>query len=448
MSARPSVALAAAHVAALRAGLVVVPMNTGYQPREIAHLVRDARPRAALADDRSRLLTIAEHVVEPLRLAGLIAEGEITAVAALASPGDGTTLLLDAAEPDDDALIVYTSGTTGTPKGAVLSHGNCLASVEAVRSAWHWERDDLLVLPLPLFHVHGLAVGLHGSLAAGSAVVLGAPTTPAELAAALGHHHASLLFAVPTIYSRLAGHGQAAALGRLRLAVSGSAPLPAELHGALAAASGQAVLERYGMSETLMLTSNPYEGERRPGTVGVPLPGVELRLADGGRGVTGDAGSGTGADTGEDGEILVRGPNVFGGYLGPPELSAGCFEEGGWFCTGDVGRLDPDGYLRIVGRASELVVTGGYNVYPREVEDVLRTAHGVADAAVAGEPHPDWGEAVVAYVEALPGERLNEAALQAHIAPQLAAYKRPKRIVVVEALPRNSLGKVVKSELG
>lgn len=431
MSAKASVALATAHVAALRLGLVVVPMNTGYIAREIAHLVADAAPRAAITDDAGRLGSVAAASGAPLALRGMIEAGALTLEVddADSSPEPSLEPLLDQAAPADPALVVYTSGTTGKPKGAVLTHGNLLASIQALRLAWRWTADDLLVLPLPLFHVHGLGIGLHGALATGSPVVLGAPTQPDALAGALSHHDATMLFAVPTIYARLVAAGEASSLGALRLAVSGSAPLPAELHDAIRVASGQRVLERYGMTETLMIASNPYEGERRPGTVGFPLPGVEVRLA-----AEGPA------------EILVRGPNVFSGYLGLPEATASAFE-GGWFHTGDVGSFDSDGYLRIVGRQSELVISGGYNVYPREVEDVLRSHPAVADAAVVGRPHPDWGEEVVAFAELRPGAVATEEELLEHAAGQLAAFKRPKSITIVEELPRNALGKVRKGEL-
>ncbi|HEX8804459.1 MAG TPA: AMP-binding protein, partial [Acidimicrobiales bacterium] len=334
---------------------------------------------------------------------------------------------LDAAGPGDPALLPYTSGTTGTPKGALLSHGNLLASAEAVRLAWRWTADDRLVLCLPLFHVHGLGVGVHGTLLAGASAVLHERFDPEAVLAEAAGGEATLLFGVPTVYARLVEAPGADRLQGLRLCVSGSAPLSAELHGRIRARAGQVVLERYGMTETVMLVSNPYDGERRPGTVGLPLPGVEVRLDD------------------RSGEIEVRGPNVFGGYWRRPDADAAAFTGDGWFRTGDVGALDPDGYLRIVGRAKELIITGGFNVYPREVEDVLRAHPDVADAAVVGTPSAEWGETVTAYVEA--GEGLDAEGLLAWAAGQLAPYKRPRRVHRVDALPRNPLGKVLRHRL-
>jgi malonyl-CoA/methylmalonyl-CoA synthetase len=420
VSAAASVPLVVAHVAALRLGLVVVPANTAYRQRELAHLVGDATPSAALVDDRER--------------AGwLSTAGEAAGIALLmigpdVDLPDGPEPLLDAADLADPALIAYTSGTTGAPKGAVLSHANLLASAEALALAWRWTPDDRLVLALPLFHLHGLGVGLHGTLGVGASAVLRRSFAVDDVLDHLVADRASLFFGVPTMWSRLAASARADELAVLRLGVSGSAPLPAELHRAIEAASGQRVIERYGMTETVMNVSNPYDGERRPGTVGLPLPGVEVRL-----------------DQGTD-EILLRGPNVFAGYRDRPDATVEAFAPDGWFRSGDVGAFDPDSYLRIVGRRKELIISGGFNVYPREVEDVLRTHPAVADAAVIGVAHPDWGEEVVAVIEA--ADQADTASVLAHAAAQLAPYKRPKRVVVVDALPRNALGKVVKADLG
>ena len=276
------------------------------------------------------------------------------------------------------------------------------------------------MLALPLFHVHGLGVGLHGTLTAGASLVLRPRFDAADVLDAAARHAATLWFGVPTMYARLAETSRLGELGRLRLCVSGSAPLPVELFAAVASRSGQRIVERYGMTETLMNASNPYDGERRPGTVGLPLPGVEIRLAEG------------------TDEVLLRGPNVLRSYWGQPPLP-----EQGWFASGDVGRFD-DGYLSIVGRLKELIISGGLNVYPREVEDVLRGHPGVLDVAVVGLPDAHWGEQVTAFVE---GAGVGEAALLALAAEQLAPYKRPKRIVFVDALPRNALGKVTKQAL-
>ncbi len=420
VSSAASVPLVVAHVAALRLGLVVVPANTAYRARELAHLVGDAAPAAAVIDDRER----ASWVSDAAGAAGtpLLLVGPDVALP------DGPDPILDTAGLHDPALIAYTSGTTGAPKGAVLSHANLLASAEALALAWRWTPDDRLVLALPLFHLHGLGVGLHGTLGVGASVVLRRSFAVDDVLDRITAERASLFFGVPTMWSRLAASARADELAGLRLGVSGSAPLPAELHRAIEAASGQRVIERYGMTETVMNVSNPYDGERRAGTVGLPLPGVEVRLDDG------------------TDEILLRGPNVFAGYRGRPDATAEAFTHDGWFRSGDVGSFDPDGYLRIIGRRKELIISGGFNVYPREVEDVLRTHPAVADAAVVGAPHPDWGEEVVGVIEAT--GPVDTDAVLAHAATQLAGYKRPKRLVVVDALPRNALGKVVKADLG
>ena len=406
--------LVVAHAAALRMGCVVVPVNAAYTRREVGVIAADARPGAALLDDPA--LRDAVAAADP----GLVVAGTDVDLPAGPAPA------LDALDPADPALLPYTSGTTGTPKGALLSHGNLLASAEGLLSAWRWTPDDVLVLCLPLFHMHGLGVGLHGTLLAGARAVL-LPRFDVGVVLAAAGDGATLFFGVPTMYARLAAAPDLSALAGLRLCVSGSAPLAADLHARIRERTGQAVLERYGMTETVMLTSNPYDGERRPGTVGLPLPGVEVRLADG------------------TGEIEVRGPNVFAGYWGRPEATAEAFTADGWFRTGDVGARDEAGYLCIVGRAKELIITGGYNVYPREIEEVLRGHPTVTDVAVTGTPSPEWGEVVTAWVES-PGE-VDADALAAWAAERLAPYKRPRLIHRVDALPRNALGKVVRDRL-
>ena len=344
---------------------------------------------------------------------------------------DGDPPPLDSAGPGDPALLCYTSGTTGAPKGAVLAHGNLLASAEALRLAWRWEPDDRLVLALPLFHIHGLGVGLHGTLLAGASAVLLPRFEAGAVLDAARDHQATLFFGVPTMYARLAASPRAAELGRLRLCVSGSAPLPPTVFERLAERAGQRVLERYGMTETIMNVSNPYDGERRPGTVGLPLPGVELRLAGG-----------------DQGEVLLRGPNVFSGYWGNPAATAEAFDPDGWFRTGDLGSFDERGYLRIEGRSKELIITGGYNVHPREVEELLLEHAGVAEAAVVGTPSEEWGEQVTAFVvPADPAAPPGREELLAFAAERLAGFKRPRVVHYVEALPRNALGKVMKHEL-
>jgi len=419
-STTSSVASLVAHVGALRAGMVVVPANTAYTERELAHIVTDVRPSAAIVDraDQSRWMQRAS--VGPLVVTG----------SDLDLP-DGPPGPIDAAAPDDPALICFTSGTTGAPKGAVLRHRHLLAATESVMTAWRWAPEDRLVHCLPIFHAHGLCVGVYGTLLAGASAVLLPGFDPAAVAGAADAHRATLFFGVPTMYHRLVVSGHLVRLSGMRLCVSGSAPLSGALHHQIDAASDIVVLERYGMTETLMNVSNPYDGLRRPGTVGFPLPGVEVRLA-------------------RDGEILVRGPNVFDGYWERPQADLEVFvpaEDGGsdWFRTGDLGE-DDDGYLRIWGRSKELIISGGFNVYPSEIEDVVATHPGVAEVAVTGSVSDEWGEIVTAWI--VPdGVAPSVEELAAFTEATLAPYKRPRLVRVVDSLPRNAMGKVVRSEL-
>lgn len=417
VSAESSLDLVIAHVAALRSGLVVVPANTAYREREVAYIVGNVRPRAAIVDRDERARWIRS-----------IAGPETLILGPEVGLPDGDPEVLDAADPHGAALIGYTSGTTGRPKGAVLSHANLLAGSESVALAWRWTSADRLVLALPLFHAHGLCVGLHGTLLAGASAVLLPRFDPRAVLDAARDHEATMFFGVPTMYHRLTQSPRVGELARLRLCVSGSAPLPAELHRSVAERANQQVLERYGMTETLMLVSNPYDGERRPGSVGFPLPGVELRLAGG-----------------EEGEIQVRGPSVFTGYWEQPQATAESFTDG-WFRTGDIGAYDPDGYVRILGRSKELIISGGFNVYPREVEEVLIAHPSVAEVAVVGTPSDEWGEVVTAFVVPSGDQRTAQPLLEL-AEDQLAPFKRPRRVQFVDSLPRNALGKVVKSEL-
>ncbi len=417
LSAAPSVALVKAYVAALRLGLVVVPLNPGYREREVTHAVRDAEPPAAIVDDAERGAWIRR------------AAGNALILGPDVEVPDGNVADLDDLDAGDPALICYTSGTTGSPKGAVLAHGNLLASAQAIRLAWRWSDNDRLVLALPLFHVHGLCVGLHGTLLAGGSAVLQPRFEPDAVLSAVRRHEATLFFGVPTMYHRLARSPRVTELGRLRLCVSGSAPLAPALWERIRRESGQHVVERYGTTETLMNTSNPYDGERRPGSVGMALPGVQVRL-----------------DGEVPGEILVAGPNVFSGYWRNAQATADAFDSEGWFRTGDIGRLGADGYLRIEGRVQEVIISGGFNVYPREVEEVLLTHPGVAEVSVVGTPSEEWGETVTAFV--VPVDQSPEPeALLAFAAERLAAYKRPRTVRFLNALPRNATGKVVRREL-
>ncbi len=416
-----SVASLAAHVGALRAGLVVVPANTAYESAELTHIAREVRASGAIVDREDQAEWLRAAATGPMVVTGPDLDLPD------AEPGD-----LDLAGPGDPALICFTSGTTGAPKGAVLRHGNLSAGVESVTRAWRMSSEDRLVHCLPVFHAHGLVVGAYGTLTAGGSAVLLPGFDPGAVAGAAREERATLFFGVPTMYHRLVASGRAHELSALRLCVSGSAPLSSDLHAAATAAIGSAVLERFGMTETLMNTSNPYEGERRAGTVGFPLPGVEVCI---------DA----------SGEVLVRGPNVFDGYFERDSATAEAFRDlgdggGPWFATGDLG-ADDDGYLVIRGRSKEMIISGGFNVYPTEVEDVLRRHPGVAEVAVTGTPSDEWGEVVTAWVVA-DGDAPTVDGLRTFCDGLLAPYKQPRLVRVVDALPRNALGKVVRSRLG
>jgi malonyl-CoA/methylmalonyl-CoA synthetase len=416
-------------------GAVVVPVNVAYREREVTHIVRDCRPMMAVVDVAWSpwIASVDERCV-------VVSVREASSTDGAIDPRTE----IDAVGPDAPAMIGYTSGTTGAPKGAVLSHGNVLASVAALAIAWQWTRDDRLVLCLPLFHMHGLGVGLHGTLYTGGSAVLLDGFDPDTVIDAAAEHDATLFFGVPTMYHRLVDCARVGELARLRLCVAGSAPLSPIVHEAFRAATGRAVLERYGMTETVMLVSNPYEGERRAGSVGFPLPGVDVRFAREGRAPV-DV-SAAGRDR-EAGEILVKGPNVFLGYWERPASNVAAFADG-WFRTGDLGTVAHDGYITIVGRAKELIISGGFNVYPREVEEVLATHPAVADVAVVGTPSQEWGEEVTAFVVVRAGQaEPDRDALREFCRGQLARYKLPRRVVIIDTLPRNALGKVVKHEL-
>ena len=420
-STTSTVAALAAHVGALRAGLVVVPANITYSERELAHIVGDVRPAAAIVERPEQGEWVRRASVGPVVVLG--PEVDLP---------DGRAESIDTAGPNDPALICYTSGTTGAPKGAVLRHRNLLAATQSVRLAWRWGPDDRLVHCLPVFHAHGLCVGVYGTLLAGASAVLLPGFDSGAVTDAARRHRASLFFGVPTMYHRLARSGKAAGLRGLRLCVSGSAPLAKDLHAEVSAALGYPVLERYGMTETLMNVSNPYDGERRAGTVGFPLPGVELTF-------------------GPDSEILLRGPNVFDGYWERPAANQDAFVGAGdggspWFKTGDLG-ADEDDYLVIKGRSKELIISGGFNVYPSEVEDVLSTHPNVAEVAVTGTPSDEWGEVVTAWI--VPdGRAPTVEELVAYTSASLSGFKRPRVVHVVDQLPRNALGKLVRSQLG
>jgi len=427
-----------AYLAALRLGAVAVPLNLAYRRQELAHVLADAAPRLLLAE-REQMAVLDEVGREALGEVPLRLVEELAPLAGAAQPT--AELPPSRAGGDDLALLLYTSGTTGRSKGAMLTHNNLLATITGLLAAWRWGPRDRLLLTLPIFHTHGLVVGLLTALAAGASVRLRRRFDAAAAIAELAAGEATLFFGVPTMYVRLvealqAGGGEA--LRGVRLFCCGSAPLAPETFHAFATATGHAILERYGMTETGMLLSNPYAGERLPGTVGTPLPGVSLRIVDR------DGGD---LPAGGEGELLVRGSNVFAGYWRDAGKTAESFatDEAGnrWFRTGDLGRVDPaNGHVSLLGRGRELILRGGFNVYPREVEEVLELFASVREAAVVGRPHPEWGEVPVAFV-VVEGD-LDEAALLAHCGAELARFKLPVAFRRVDALPRNALGKVQK----
>ncbi|WP_351236158.1 acyl-CoA synthetase [Streptomyces sp. NPDC002133] len=429
--ATPSLETAVGVVAALLAGVPAVPLNPKTGERELAHIVGDSAPSLVLAGPEDEL---------PPVLGGL------ERVDIPVTPPSGRPELPPEPDPGAPALIVYTSGTTGPPKGAVLPRRAIAATLDALEDAWAWTGDDVLVQALPLFHVHGLILGILGPLRRGGSVRHLGRFSPEGVARELGAG-GTMLFGVPTMYHRLAESVEddpelRKALAGARLLVSGSAALPVHDHERIFAATGRRVVERYGMTETLMNTSVRVDGEPRPGSVGLPLPGVELRLVE-------DDGSEITAYDGESvGEIQVRGPSLFTAYLNRPDATAAAFD-GDWFRTGDMAVRDADGHVRIVGRrATDLIKSGGYKIGAGEIENVLLEHPGVREAAVTGEPDPDLGERVVAWV--VPADPASPPAareLAEHVAGQLAPHKRPRTVRFLDALPRNDMGKIMKRAL-
>ncbi|MFF2858809.1 acyl-CoA synthetase [Streptomyces rubiginosohelvolus] len=445
--ATPTPETVIAVVAALRAGVPAVPLNPRTGERELAHILGDSEPTAVLAGPDDEL----PPALERLRRVTVDARAAAASADSGAHGSDPGVPDMGATGPEDPALIVYTSGTTGPPKGAVLPHRAVAASLDALEDAWGWTGDDVLVHALPLFHVHGLILGVLGPLRRGGSVRHLGKFSPEGVARELGSG-GTMLFGVPTMYHRLAEvlDGPAGtverdsltwALSGARLLVSGSAALPVHDHERIAAATGRRVIERYGMTETLMNTGIRADGVPRPGTVGPPLAGVELRLAED---------DGTVLDEpGAIGEIQVRGPNLFTGYLNRPDATVAAHTADGWFRTGDVGTVDADGYVTIVGRkATDLIKSGGYKIGAGEIENVLLAHPGVREVAVTGEEDPDLGERVVAWVVATdPDSPPCAEELADRVAAQLAPHKRPRTVRYLDALPRNDLGKIMKRSL-
>lgn len=420
------------YLAALRSGMIFVPLNPAYTAAELAYFLDDAQPAVIVcrpADEAAvRVLAGSATVVtlDPDGTGSLLQD----------LPQDMLPVVMR--ESNDIAAILYTSGTTGRSKGAMLSHGNLASNATTLNELWEWQQDDVLIHILPIYHVHGLFVALHGALLAGASVLFHQGFDPVAVIADFAR--ATVLMGVPTHYMRLI---DAPGLTRkackpMRLFISGSAPLSVEAHEQFAKNAGQRILERYGMTETGMITSNPCDGERVAGTVGFPLPKVTVRLRDA---------QGQPVELGEPGILEVRGPNVFKGYWRNPEKTAEDFREGGYFVTGDIATRDSEGRITLVGRAKDLIIGGGLNIYPKEIEEAIDALPGVAESAVIGVPHPDLGEAVVAIVVRRPNTQLTEAGILAALVTELARFKQPRRIFIVDSLPRNAMGKVQKATL-
>ncbi len=427
----------ALYAACLQAGVVFLPLNTGYTEAELDHFVEDSGA-AMLVCDPARADGLADMAAaRGAQLRTLGADGTGTLIAAAESQPEVFPTV--PREPDALAALLYTSGTTGRAKGAMLSHANLLSNARVLTEAWAFTVADTLLHALPIFHTHGLFVATNVTLLAGGSMIFLPKFDPDTVIAQMPR--ATAMMGVPTFYTRLLSDDRLtrALTAHMRLFVSGSAPLLDETHARFEARTGHRILERYGMTETGMNTSNPVDGERRPGTVGPPLPGIDVRVTD--------PASGAVLPAGAVGRVEVRGPNVFGGYWRMPEKTAGEMRADGFFITGDLGRFDADGYLSIVGREKDLIISGGYNVYPREIEAVLDAQPGVAESAVIGVPHADFGETPVAVIVPEPGAEPDPEAIFAALAGALARYKHPAALRVVEALPRNAMGKVQKAAL-
>jgi len=427
------------YVATVLAGGVFLPLNTAYTAAEVSYFVEDASPVVFVCGSE----TLAE--LEPIAK-------DLGVLAVETLDGDGSGSLTAAAQTmdiadfeavargeDDLAAFLYTSGTTGRSKGAMLTHKNLWSNASTLKDYWSFTQNDVLIHALPIFHTHGLFVAINTTLAAGSSLIFMPAFNADKIIDALPE--ATVLMGVPTFYVRLLSHEGLSrdSVKNMRLFVSGSAPLLAETHVKWQEQTGTAILERYGMTETNMNTSNPYGGDRRPGTVGYPLPGVEVKITD--------PASGEELPNGEVGSIEVRGPNVFKGYWNMPEKTKEELRENGFFITGDLGMIDERGYVSIIGRSKDLIITGGYNVYPKEIELLIDDLEGVVESAVIGLPHADFGEAVTAVIVPESDATLTEAEIKAALAADIAKFKQPKQVFFVDELPRNTMGKVQKNVL-
>lgn len=426
------------YLACLRIGAIYLPLNTAYTLNELDYFIGDAEPRVVVCAPAAR------DAIQSLvtRLPG-------SSVLTLGTDADGSLMQLSQAasvhvedvpcRPDDIAAILYTSGTTGRSKGAMLTHQNLRSNAVTLAEVWHFTENDVLLHALPLFHTHGLFVATNIILTSGASMILMPKFDPAVVLEKFPS--ATVMMGVPTFYTRLLQEEwlNAKVVSHIRLFVSGSAPLLAETHREWSKRTNHAILERYGMTETNMITSNPYSGARIPGTVGTPLPGIDVIITN--------PQTGARLPPGEVGMIEVRGPNVFRGYWRMPEKTQAELRSNGFFITGDLGKLDGNDVLSIVGRGKDLVITGGYNVYPKEVENQIDEIDGVIESAVIGVPHPDFGEGVTAIIVKDIGHDLNERAIVDALDGRIAKFKLPKRIIFVDDLPRNAMGKVLKDSL-
>tara|TARA_B000000460_G_scaffold236433_1_gene198430 strand:- start:8671 stop:10194 length:1524 start_codon:yes stop_codon:yes gene_type:complete len=425
----------ALYLATIRAGAVFLPLNTAYTPAEIAYFVGDAEP-ALVVCDPARAARRDDFLPDGGKLMTLDADGKGDLIEAAICHAEVQNPV--PRRGDDLAAILYTSGTTGRSKGAMLSHDNLLSNARVLADAWRFTSEDVLLHALPIFHTHGLFVASNVLMLAGGAMIWLPKFDAAQVTELLPR--ATSMMGVPTFYTRLLDRPDFTGelVQKMRLFTSGSAPLLAETHRAFEDRTGHRILERYGMTETNMNTSNPYEGERRAGTVGFPLPGVALRI-------TGEDGSLL--PRGEIGQIEVRGDNVFQGYWRMPDKTAEDLAPDGWFRTGDLGMIDPDGYVVIVGRGKDLIISGGFNIYPKEVELLIDEMPGVLESAVIGVPHPDFGEGVVAVIARAEGAKPDPDAIIADLSDRLARFKQPKKVMIIDELPRNTMGKVQKAAL-
>ncbi len=421
------------YLACLRAGAVYLPLNTDYTASELAYFAADAEPRVFICAEKNR-----EKIAAALPGVELLTLGDDGRSGVLAT--EAATAASNFTDADmsmgDLAALLYTSGTTGRSKGAMLTHGNLISNAEALKQVWQYSDKDVLLHALPIFHTHGLFVATNVSLVSGAGMILLPKFDLDAIFRALPD--ATVMMGVPTFYTRLLQDRRlnADVTRHVRLFISGSAPLLAETHRQWRDRTGHAILERYGMTETNMNTSNPCEGARVPGSVGLPLPGVELRIA---------GEDGAPVAQGEIGMIEVRGPNVFKGYWRMPEKTAAEFRADGFFKTGDLGTIDGNGYVHIVGRGKDLIISGGLNVYPKEIESLIDELPGVVESAVVGLPHGDFGEGVTAFIVTGKDARLSEKDVLNALGDRLARFKHPKRVIFLDQLPRNTMGKVQKS---